>query len=104
MKEETVLRPLGKLLNLIETNGFKVEYHHDDLVFIDNTAFIFRFDESIAELVHLHFNIECDEPSKKKLTKVFLNTANTEQVNLTVSNDFELRNVEGKEEFQLVFK
>lgn len=105
MKEEIKLRPLGKLLNLIESNGFKVEYQHDDLVFIDNTAFLFRFDEINADQVHVHFNIDCAQPAKEKLADILLKSAKTEEVDLCLSNDFELKILEGeREEFQLIFK
>ena len=104
MNEQVKLRPLGKLLNLIESNGFKVEYQHDDLVFIDNTAFIFRFDETDAELLHLHFNVDCAPEAKEKLTAILLKSAKKEKLTLVISGDFELKNIEDREEFQLIFK
>jgi hypothetical protein len=103
--KEVKLRPLGKLLNLIESAGFKLEYQHDDLVFINNTAFLFRFDEKEIELVHLHFNIDCDSEAKEKISNRLLSLSKDEEVKLIVSNNFEIQKTEeDKEEFQIIFK
>lgn len=105
MNAQIKLRPLGKLMNFIEGNGYKIEYQHDDLVFIDNTAFLFRFDEINVEKVHLQFNIDCSLPAKEKLIEILLNSAKTEKIDLSIANDFEIKSAEGKrEEFQLIFK
>lgn len=97
------LVPMGKLLNLIETAGFKLEYHFDDLVFIDNTSLLFRFDLSDYETVYLHFNRECDTIAKAKLTPFLMKIAGDESLKLQVSSNFKLEQKEGTEEIQVVF-
>lgn len=105
METEIKLRPLGKLMNLIESSGFSIEYQHDDLVFVNNTAFLFRFDEENVSLINLHFNIECDTISKDRLSKKLLSLSKQEELNIVLSADFEIKNTNTeKEEFQIVFK
>jgi hypothetical protein len=100
---ETKLVPMGKLLNLIETAGFKMEYHFDDLVFIDNTSLLFRFDLEDYETVYLHFNHECDTVAKAKLIPFLVKIAQEELLQLKLASDFTLRQKEGAEEVEVVF-
>jgi hypothetical protein len=102
--EEKSLRlvPMGKLLNLIESAGFKLEYHFDDLVFIDNTSLLFRFDLVDYETVYLHFNTECDAMAKAKLIPFLMKIAQEELLQLEIASDFKLRQKEGKEELEVV--
>lgn len=103
-KNEIQLRPLGKLMNLIESGGYNLEYQHDDLVFVNHTAFIFRFDATDALLIHLHFNDECEEDMKQKIADKLLKLSKEEEVNLKLSTNFKLQsNNENKEEFQIIF-
>jgi hypothetical protein len=104
MSNEIKLVPMGKLLNLIETAGYKMEYHFDDLVFIDNTSLLFRFDLEDYETVYLHFNTECNTISKAKLTVFLLKLAIEESIKLRLSSNFILQPKEGKEEFQVLFE
>jgi hypothetical protein len=101
---ETRLVPMGKLLNLIETAGYKMEYHFDDLVFIDNTSLLFRFDLEDYETVYLHFNNECNPSAKAKLIVFLLKIAIEESLKLSLSGSFSLQPKEGKEEFQVIFE
>jgi hypothetical protein len=103
MSNEVTLAPMGKLLNLIETARFKLEYHFDDLVFIDNTSLLFRFDKQDSQLVNLHFNVNCTEFAKEKLSVFLISLAKEEKLKLTVSSSFKMEQIEGKEEFQVVF-
>jgi hypothetical protein len=103
MTNETRLVPMGKLLNLIETAGYKMEYHFDDLVFIDNTSLLFRFDLKDYETVYLHFNTECDAGAVVKLIPFLMKLAEEEALPLKIGTDFSLRQKEGSEEIEVVF-
>jgi hypothetical protein len=104
MTNETRLVPMGKLLNLIESAGYKMEYHYDDLVFIDNTSLLFRFDMKDYESVYLHFNIDCNASAVVKLIPFLMKLANDESLPLKIASDFCLRQKEGVEEVEVVFK
>jgi len=103
MTNNAKLVPMGKLLNLIESAGFKLEYHFDDLVFIDNTSLLFRFDLEDYETVYLHFNTECDAKAKAKLIPFLMKIAQEESLALILATDFTLKQNEGVEEIQVVF-
>jgi hypothetical protein len=104
MTNETRLVPMGKLLNLIESAGFKLEYHFDDLVFIDNTSLLFRFDMTKENTVYLHFNVDCIPVTQKRLGTFFIEQSVKEGLELSVSNLFQFEQVDGKEEINIVFK
>lgn len=100
---KSTLPPLGKLLNVIETLGYNITHQYDDLVFVDNTAFLFRFDED-NDTIHLHFNIECDSDFKDKLSNKTIETAKNEGIDkLNCAADFKLEQKEGEEEIQIRF-
>lgn len=103
MSKADKLVPMGKLLNVIETAGYKVEYHYEDLVFIDNTSMLFRFDLEDYETVHLHFNTESTEISREQLTPFLMNIAKEEKLKLAVSSNFSVSQKEGTEELQITF-
>lgn len=103
MTEEIKLRPLGKLMNLIEESGYKLEYQFDDLVFVDNTAFLFQFDAESAEHVLVRFNTDCDATAKEKISEGLLAKSKEEDVKLVLASDFKISQVEGKEEFEVKF-
>ncbi len=100
---ETRLVPMGKLLNLIETAGYKMEYNYGDLVFIDNTSLLFRFDLEDYETVYLHFNSECDAIVKAKLIPFLMKLAQEESLTLKLATDFTLKQKEGTEEIEVAF-
>ncbi|MDA3927856.1 MAG: hypothetical protein PF541_02790 [Prolixibacteraceae bacterium] len=104
MEKKVKLRPMGRLLNLIEVTGFKMEHQFDDLVFVNNTAFLFQFDQENADYVLLRFNSECEEDAKKEISKVLLEKSKEEEVKLVLDSDFEISQIEGKEEFQIKFQ
>lgn len=103
MSKADKLVPMGKLLNVIETAGYKVEYHYEDLVFIDNTSMMFRFDLEDYETVHMHFNQECNLTAREKLTPFLMHIAKDEKLKLAVSSDFSVSQKEGTEELQITF-
>ena len=103
MSKADKLVPIGKLLNVIETAGYKLKYHYEDLVFIDNTSLMFRFDLDDYETVHLHFNHDCAISAREKLTPFLMNLASKEKLKLAVSSNFSVRQKEGSEELQISF-
>lgn len=104
MTDGLKLRPFGKLLNLIESSGFKVEHQFDDLVFVDNTAFIFQFDNEDPEFVMLRFNIDCKPANKEFISASLLEKSKEEDVKLVLASDYEIKENPEEETFQLIFK
>ena len=82
------MRPLGRLLNLIESTGYRAQHHYDDLVFVEHTAFFFRFDNDMVDRIHVHFNIECHQEARDVITEILMARAGDEDLELIVSEDF----------------
>lgn len=101
MANEIKLVPFGKLLNLIESAGYKLEYHYNDLVFINNNSFLFRFDTHDFETVYLHFNKECN--LKTSLNELFMKLAIEESVKLELSDEYIIEQVEDSENLKIEF-
>ncbi|MEI7748307.1 MAG: hypothetical protein WCI81_04455 [Chlorobiaceae bacterium] len=55
---ETLFRPLGSVLQLLEDLGHEVTYAYDDLVFVNDNNFLLQFDSSGLAL-NLFFNQSC---------------------------------------------
>lgn len=51
-------RPLGLVMNAVETCGFQVGHVHDDLIFTEDNVFLLRMEDTPA-LVSLYFNQDC---------------------------------------------
>ncbi len=82
------MRPLGRLINLIEASGYRVQHHYDDMVFVEHTAFFFRFDNDMVDRIHVHFNIECHQEAKDVIRESLMARAGDEDLELIVSDDF----------------
>ncbi len=52
------LRPLGKVLQLLEELGHEVTYAYDDLVFVNDNDFLLQF-ENACPTLNLFFNQSC---------------------------------------------
>ncbi len=55
---ETLFRPLGSVLQLLEDLGHEVTYAYDDLVFVNDNNFLLQFDNTGLAL-NLFFNQSC---------------------------------------------
>jgi hypothetical protein len=103
-KKDTQLAPIGRLLNVIEAAGFKLEYQYDDLVFIDNTSLLFRFDQEKPDTVYLHFNVESEPTAQLRLTEFFSRQAKIEGITIKASSQFQFEQIKGEEEITITFK
>lgn len=104
MSRANKLVPMGKLLNVIETAGYKLVYHYNEFVFIDNTSLMFRFNLEDTETVYLHFNDECTAEARENLTPFLLNIAKDEGLKLKISSFVSLIQKEGTEEIEIKFQ
>jgi len=54
-----MLRPLGKVKELVEAAGMGISYAYDDLVFLDNNDFLMQFSDD-SKIVFIHRNSDAD--------------------------------------------
>ncbi len=101
--EQFQFRPLGKLKNVIENLDVDISHTYEDLVFLEHTAYIIRFDDKIFNNLYLHFNEECPDNDAKDIFANFKKHAVKEGFNPAMDKKFKLEQVEGKEELRLEF-
>ena len=49
-------RPLGYVMEILESVGLPVSYSYDDLVFVENNSLLIKFNDEEAKQLHLYFN------------------------------------------------
>ena len=49
-------RPLNKAAKIVELLGYSISYSYDDLIFLDNTALLLQFDDTVENGLIYHFN------------------------------------------------
>ena len=99
----TQIRPLGKVRDIVQATGLDIAYAYDDLVFSENSVFVIRFDENIAEKLHLYFNVDC-HPSESKVIEHRLKIAGKiAEFEIASAGLFAVNQIEGKEEITINF-
>ena len=68
------LKPLGVVKEILESIGIGISYAYEDLVFVDNNAFLLQFTDRKNMLI-LHVNAESDENQVEGLINVLNNAA-----------------------------
>ncbi len=63
---ETLFRPLGSVLQLLEDLGHEVTYAYDDLVFVNDNNFLLQFDDT-GLAVNLFFNQSCPKQNAENI-------------------------------------
>ena len=74
---EIPYRPLGLIIEAIESMGLEVTHAYEDLVFVSHNAFLLRMG-SKGEMVHMYFNEE-SEPDKRPLLHEQLSSLGAER-------------------------
>lgn len=100
---EIPFRPLGKAMNIVASTGLDVTYVYDDLVFADNSVFILQFDNKDPDRMLLHFNADCDEVTREKLTGIITEASNKENVAITYAGNFSMKENQKSEKIEIVF-
>lgn len=96
-------RQLGKARTVIERIGLEIMHAYDDLIFVNHTAFLFRFDDEDQSNLFLHFNKECDIAEKNEYIKVLEKETKFAGLSLLRGADFKMQQAEGKEEIEISF-
>lgn len=99
----TGLRPLGITKDILGSIGFEVSYAYDDLVFVENTAFLIQFDDVNPENLKLYFNVDCEAETAQTLEARLTDAAKAQNFTVQNSGKFELKQKEGVEEFEIKF-
>lgn len=92
--ENTPLRPLGTVMELIESIGHEVTYAYEDLVFVDHNHFLLQFGPESHSL-DLFFNTECSADEAETITSKMLSAAPPMGLNIRSKGTYTMSETEG---------
>lgn len=97
-------RPLGKVLDVIESTGFKVSYPYDDLIFVEGNAFIVQFELGSNDSLALYFNQEIEKEAIGRIESMLGSKAKVNGFHLKNRGFFSLKEKQdAEEELELQF-
>jgi len=100
----TKMRQIGKLRQIVEeATTLEITHIHDDLVFVEHSALLLRFDDTDFDNFFLYFNPECNPSDKQKLIDGLTSTAISTGMRCTPAGQFKLSQVPDKEEVLIEF-
>ena len=99
----TLLRPLGKIRDIVLSTGLDISYAYDDLVFSENSVFIIQFDEFMEDKIHVYFNSDCFSKEAAVLEKRLRIAAQIGGFTLLNSGNFTLEPKGSREEIEIHF-
>ncbi len=59
-------RPLGTIIEILQTLGIEVTHQYEDLVFVSNNLFVLKFTDDAAH-IDLYFNEEIEEEKAQEV-------------------------------------
>ncbi len=68
-------RPLGYVMEILESVGIPVSYSYDDLVFVENNSMLVQFNDDKEKELFLYFNEDLDKKVAGELEKVLKKAA-----------------------------
>jgi len=94
----------GRVKQIVEEAcGLEITHVHEDLVFIENSAFMLQFDLVDLEHFKVFFNPECPKEDRDQLFYKLSSAAPRNGMRCTLDGTFEMVPVADKEEFTLTF-
>lgn len=97
------LRPLNKAGKVVDKLGYSISYMYDDLIFLDNTALLFQYDDNTENGLIFHFNVETDDTFIKSASPVIEKACIESDMKPITGKRFKLENVDGSEEIKIHF-
>lgn len=98
------MRSIGKIRQIVEeTTGLGISHIFDDLVFIENSVILLRFDDGNFQNFFLYFNQDCQAEDEKNLLTAFEASSKRNHMSCTRAGHFSLEEVPEKEEVRITF-
>lgn len=98
------MRELGKLRQIVEEAvGLDVTHIFEDLVFVEMSAFLLRFDDTDFQHFFVYFSHECEREARKYLWAALSQTAKKHGMDCRDEGSFRLQGTEGREEVTITF-
>ncbi|MGQ1785465.1 MULTISPECIES: hypothetical protein [unclassified Saccharicrinis] len=97
-------RPLGYVMEILESVGLPVSYSYDDLVFVENNSVLVKFNDEDEKMLYLYFNKDLDLDAAYEIEKTLMEAGLDKGYSFVNSGKYSVRQKEeAKEELELVF-
>jgi len=97
-------RPLGYVMEILESVGLPVSYNYDDLVFVENNSLLVKFNDENERELYLYFNNDLDPAVAGQLEFVLMEAALDKGFQFVNSGTYKIQQKdEAKEELELIF-
>lgn len=97
-------RPLGYVMEILESVGLPVSYSYDDLVFVENNSLLIKFNDDNDKRLHLYFNDDLDPEAAVQLEYSLMNAAMDKGFQFIKSGSYIIRTKDNsKEELEVEF-
>ncbi len=97
-------RPLGYVMEILESVGLPVSYSYDDLVFVENNSLLVKFNDDNERELHLYFNKDLDPNVAGQIEFTLMEAALDKGYQFVNSGKYEIKQKEeAKEELELIF-
>ncbi len=97
------LRPLGEIIEVLEKIGFAVSYAFDDLIFIEHSHFMLRFDEENVRTLHFYAHDTTEENKQQELYHSIANQFDTIACTIVDAGTFNLKENKENENLDIHF-
>lgn len=97
-------RPLGYVMEILESVGIPVSYSYDDLVFVENNTLLVKFNDEDSKQLYLYFNKDIESNIAYDIEKALMEAAIDKGFTFINSGSYDIRQKdEAKEELEVVF-
>ncbi len=97
-------RPLGHVMEILESVGLPVSYSYEDLVFVENNSLLVQFNDDNEKQLLLYFNNDLDGKVAKEIELILMDAALDKGFQFVNSGKYKIRQKdEAKEELELIF-
>jgi len=104
MKKGIKFFELEKTRRIIESaTHLEISWAYEDIVFVEHTAFLIRFDRENTHKIYCYFNTDCPKTESLFIFKQLVKAADVEGMIIINSGTFSLSDSKKKEEIQIKF-
>jgi hypothetical protein len=99
-----IIRELGKVKQIIEEGcGLDICHFYDDIVLVEHSPFLIRFDNTDSRYFHLYFNRDCSRENREKLFRKLQRASAANGMRCTDSGSFSQEQMPDQEEIEISF-
>ena len=99
-----IMRELGRVKQVVEEAcGLEITHFYDDIVLVEHSAFLIRFDQVEQRDFHVYFNRDCRKEDRLKILSKLLKASEANGMYCIYSGSFSMEPKPGQEEIEISF-